>query len=282
MLTTLIQHTKNTLKRPLRWIGYSSSMWSGDYASMADALQHCEGYDADVIVNKCKTALLEVQAGRALYERDSILFHEPRYDWELLSIVQQIAWKKQGRVEVLDFGGALGSIYFQHRQWFQQYPELHWSVIDQPKLMDVGKQYAENEHLKFHHSLEDYLSAHKPDLLLLSGVLQYLDDPHDWIQKIQSWNIPYVLVLRTAFIHDTNRDVLTVQNVWPHIYKASYPSWFFDKKGFLTSFSAYREVANFLSISDPPNWVNGHKSEWQGFLFEKKGLNTLHAKTSDI
>jgi putative methyltransferase (TIGR04325 family) len=149
MITSLIHHTKNALKRPLRWVGYSSSMWSGDYASMAHALEHCEGYDADDIVEKCKTALLEVLAGRALYERDSILFHEARFDWELLGIVQHIAWKKQGRVEVLDFGGALGSIYFQHRQWFQQFPDLHWSVIDQPKLMDVGKQYAENEQLGF-------------------------------------------------------------------------------------------------------------------------------------
>lgn len=269
MLRSVIQYTKQTIKVPLRLARYSSSMWSGDYPSMEAARQHCDGYDAAAITEKCKAALLEVKAGRALFERDSILYHEARYSWQLLTVVQQVALQQGGKVEVLDFGGALGSLYFQHRTWWEAIPGLQWHVIDQPALMEVGRAHAASAQLHFHNDLDAFLANYRPDVLVLSGVLQYLDDPHAWVRKVVDWGIPYILVMRTALIEGTQRDVLTVQRVWKHIYDASYPSWFFDKAKLVQSFAPYEMMGNFTDQHDPDNWVNGYKATWEGFLFLK-------------
>ena len=48
--------------------------YSGNFSSWEEATQASTGYDSDVIFNKVKNALLEVKEGRAVYERDSVIF----------------------------------------------------------------------------------------------------------------------------------------------------------------------------------------------------------------
>src|SRR5712691_3342391 len=88
---------------------------SGDYAAWEDAVHASTGYDSEVILEKTRTALLQVKNGQAVYERDSVVFDEVQYAWPLLAGLLWIATRSGGKLDVLDFGGSLGSTYFQNR-----------------------------------------------------------------------------------------------------------------------------------------------------------------------
>jgi hypothetical protein len=49
-------------------------MWQGDFQSWNEAQSKTTGYDSEIILEKCKNALLKVKSGEAVYERDSVLF----------------------------------------------------------------------------------------------------------------------------------------------------------------------------------------------------------------
>lgn len=205
---------------------------SGNYKSWDEALHASMGYDSELILEKTKAALLKVKNGDAVYERDSVLFNEVQYTWPLLAGLMWVAAKSRGRLNVLDFGGSLGSTYYQNRAFLCNLPEVRWNIIEQPAHVNVGKEYFEDEVLKFFPDIENCLSETKPNVILLSGVLQYLESPYGMLDKLLDLPCDFLIIDRTPFWDGpTNR--LCIQHVPPSIYPASYPSWIFAKGKFL-------------------------------------------------
>jgi putative methyltransferase (TIGR04325 family) len=260
-------------KRLLRLARYNSFMWSGDYPDWPSAMRRCTGYEADDILDRCRAALREVMAGRAAYERDSLLFHDDRYCWELMTVAYQTALRNGGRLSVLDFGGALGSLYFQHKKWLADIPSVAWHVVEQPHFVDCGRAEAEDGRLRFFHTIEESMAASRPDVLLLSGVLQALERPYEWAERFNNLDVPYIVLDRVAIVKDLGRDVLTVQKVAPHIYPASYPSWFFNEARFLEAFSNYLLISAFQSQYDWNQWVGGRRCTWKGYILRRKAVD---------
>ncbi len=152
---------------------------SGDYSSWEEALHTSTSYDSALILEKTKAALLKVKNGEAVYERDSVLFNEIQYTWPLLAGLMWVAAQSQGRLNVLDFGGSLGTTYYQNRTFLRNLPEVKWNIIEQPAYVNVGKEYFENDILKFFLTIDTCLSDTQPNVILLSGVLQYLENPYE-------------------------------------------------------------------------------------------------------
>ena len=63
--------------------------WKGNYTSWSDATQNSTGYDAGLILERCKNALAKVRDGEAVYERDSVLFDKVQYSWPLLACLEK-------------------------------------------------------------------------------------------------------------------------------------------------------------------------------------------------
>src|SRR5690349_18481872 len=80
--------------------------WSGNYQSWHDVLKNANRYDAGVILEITKNALLKVKRGEAAYERDSVLFDKKEYPFPLLSFLLHSAVSKKKPLHVLDFGGS--------------------------------------------------------------------------------------------------------------------------------------------------------------------------------
>ncbi len=241
-------------------------IWSGDYASWAEAKKHCTGYDNNLILEKCKSALLKVKNGEAVYERDSVVFDEIQYSWGLIAGLERAALENDDKLCVLDFGGSLGSSYYQNKEFLAVVKDLQWCIVEQPHFVNCGKENFENEQLKFYYTIEECLAKHKPDVLLLSSVLQYLEKPYEWLEKFVALNIPYIIVDRTAFV-EAERDILTLQNVPESIYKASYPAWFFDTKVFEDRMEKYSILVTFESHCD--NRINLNSkfhAKWNGYI----------------
>lgn len=253
--------------RSLKIQPINQEAWSGNYRSWAEAQIRCTGYDSEVILEKCKNALLKVKNGEAVYERDGVLFDEIQYSWGLLAGFQKAALDNGGKLCVLDFGGSLGSTYYQNKEFLNSIKELHWCIVEQPHFVACGKEYFQDDQLKFFSTIEECTEKHKPDALLLSGVLQYLEKPFEWIEKFVGLGIQYIIIDRTSFV-ESETDILTVQNVPESIYKASYPAWFFNESNFKSQFKEYSLLSIFESFCDRRIMLNSiHNAKWIGYLF---------------
>lgn len=244
-------------------------MWSGNYSSWEEAKANCTGYDSTNILEKCKNALLKVKNGEAAYERDSVLFDEIQYSWGLLAGLQKVAIGNNNNLCVIDFGGSLGSTYYQNKEFLSGLKNLEWCIVEQAHFVDCGKQNFENEQLKFYPSIEECLQKHKPNVLLLSSVLQYLENPNQWIEKFNDLEIDYIIIDRTAFIEVEN-DILTIQNVPESIYKANYPAWFFNQEKLNRKFTNFTLVSEIDTSFTGCALMQNKKAKWTGMILKKK------------
>jgi putative methyltransferase (TIGR04325 family) len=231
----------------------------GKFNTWEEAKKHSTGYDSGIILNKVKISLMKVKNGDAVYERDSVIFDKIKYSWQILANLLWIASRNNNRLDIIDFGGSLGSTYFQNLNYLKHLNYLSWNIVEQKSFVDCGKEYFEDKNLHFFYSIKECLKSQNPDAILLSGVLQYLELPYDFIEELINYNFKYIFFDRTFFNHKS-RDILTVQIVPPEIYSASYPVWFLNKEKFLGMFTGrYKALAEFDSFDK----VN------KGFIFER-------------
>ncbi len=244
--------------------------WQGDYKSWQEAIKASEGYNAPQILEKVRESTLKVKNGEAVYERDSVIFDKIQYNWPLLACLLKIAVENGNKLSVLDFGGSLGSSYFQNKGFLKDI-QLEWSIVEQIHFVECGKKEIADDKLKFYYTIEECLKERKPHVLLLSGVLQYLDKPYEWIEKFLSYDFKYIMIDRTAFIENLD-ERLTVQYVPEWIYKASYPAWFFNENYFLSKFeNKYLKIFEFDSFADGITYLEDAKKCYRkGFLLKLK------------
>ena len=249
----------------------SQSMWSGNYSSWEEAKKYCTGYDDDIILKKCAQAILQVKNKKAIYERDSVLFDHMEYSLGLLAGLQMAAIENENRLNVLDFGGSLGTTYFQNKELLASLHQINWNIVEQSNFVKLGKEKIEDDCLKFYYNVEQCFENNLPNVILLSSVLQYLDKPYEWIEKFIKIGVPYIIIDRTAF-NNSDNDILTIQNVPEEIYKASYPSWFFAEKNIKKLFTRdYSIVAEFESPFEKKTRINKSLDVyWNGFILKKR------------
>jgi putative methyltransferase (TIGR04325 family) len=242
------------------------NIWYGNYKNWEEAEKESNGYDSDLIVKKVKDALLSVKRGEAAFERDSVLFQEMEYSWPLLSALSLIALDNRGILEIVDFGGSLGSLYFQYQSLLKKFSHIKWNVVEQEKFVKIGKEYFETEELKFYYTIKEAKDESSGNVVLLSSVLPYIKDPYSILAKIIELNFDYLIIDRTPFIKGPN-DRLTIQKVPPEIYSASYPCWFFSEESFLNFFKErFDMIFEFENMLDIANI----ECDYKGFFFKKR------------
>ncbi len=244
--------------------------WSGNYKSWDQAKKKCTGYDNGVIFEKVKSSLLKVKNGLAVYERDSVLFDKIQYSYPLLSALYNIAILKQGNLNVLDFGGSLGSTYFQNKSMLENLSDYKWCIVEQSHFVEEGKTSFADEHLNFYTDINACLKENSPNVILLSSVLQYLEKPYDLISFILSSDIEYIIVDRAPMLRKGN-DRITIQKVPSKIYKASYPCWLLNEKKFLEVFLRKYDLVfdDYLNES-----INISDANYRFFFFRIKSYSS--------
>jgi len=238
--------------------------WNGDYPSWDEALKRSSGYDAKLILEKVSVSAGKVRDGLAVYERDSVLYDEIEYSYPVLSGLLWIAGQNEGRLNVMDFGGSLGSSYYQNKMFLDSIKDLNWCIVEQPAFVEEGKNYFSNDRLHFFNTPEDCFNTFAINVIHLSSVLQYLEDPYKLLDAFLSKQVKYIIIDRTSFIDGNDR--ITIQKVHPAIYKASYPCWFFNKSKFVTYLGSSYELILEFDALDRANI----RSEFKGFIFRRK------------
>ena len=238
--------------------------FSGDYSSWDEADKLCPGYDNNKILEKTLESILKVKSGEAVFERDSFIFDKIQYSYPMLSALFKIAVENNNELNIVDFGGALGSHYFQNKEFLKPVKIKNWTVVEQKHYIDVGNEKVADGILNFKSSIDEIQDA---NTLILSGVLQYLPDPWEWIDKFIKKEYKYILIDRTAFSTE-GRNRLTLQKVPPLIYEAEYPAWFLDEKELLSKFESDYEI--LLDFDVTIDLVPEIPSKYKGFLFKHK------------
>lgn len=98
------------------------------------------GYDAELIIEKVKLSTRSVVDGSFAYERDSMLFEEIQYSWQLLVGIL-IAAENCGVLNIIDYGGSLGSTYRQNKKFLDNLNcKIRWKVVEQKYLLISGSR----------------------------------------------------------------------------------------------------------------------------------------------
>lgn len=257
----------------LRWfrqVRGGGIRFEGDFVTWDAANSHCTGYDAEEILAKVLASTLKVKHGEAAAERDSVLFDNVEYAWPVLSGLMWAAARSGGKLNVLDFGGALGSSYFQNKLFLQSLPDVRWNVVEQPHYVDAGKKYIQDDQLRFYKTIEECLSGNMPNVILLSSVLQYLKSPPDLIDELNKVGALCLIIDRTPFTLQ-GKDKLVVQKVPAVVYSASYPMWIFSLSEFEKLLAEkWCMVASNISPEGYVRTTKDSKFSFQGMLLESR------------
>ena len=242
----------------------------GGYESFELAQNDCVGYDANNILEKTKNSLLKVKKGEAVYERDSVLFDRIEYSWPLLSNLMYVAAKNDGIINIIDFGGSLGSTYYQNIKYLKEF-NVTWNIVEQEKHVQCGREHFQNDTLKFYSSIKECLKSEEQNIILLSSVLQYLSDKSTIINDIINFDFNYIIIDRMPFIQSGNN--LFVKQIVPDwIYKASYPVVIYDEKNFLSEFSKKYKILEEWNCDIDRSYKISNLDEigtYKGFILTK-------------
>ena len=253
--------------RIIKQLRGSEIVFEGRFITWVEAASKCSGYDSVNILEKVLAATLEVKHGRAVFERDSVLFDEAEYDWPVVAGLMWAAAQSGGNLSVLDFGGALGSSYFQNRTLLVHLQTLRWSVIEQEHYVLAGRNHIQDDPLRFYTSIDECLLDNIPNLILLSSVLQYLPDVERIIEDICMIGAQTILIDKTIVNH-SQQNSIHVQRVPTTIYEASYPCQSLSEKKLVEAFSSnYQLVSQFPSLEFSA--LDDIDSKFNGYIFTK-------------
>jgi len=242
--------------------------YSGNYSNWQAASERATGYNAEQILERVKQAMLKVKGGAAVYERDSVLFDHVQHSYPVLAGMLRAAAENGNRLSVLDFGGSLGSSFFQCRDFLSVVGDLQWGIVEQENFVQCGRENLETGQLRFFYTIDECLQQMHPNVVLLSSVLQYIESPATVLEQLVGAAIPYIIIDRTPFSEALD-DRITVQHVPPSIYPASYPCRIFGRQRFLDTFQGRYEVIAGFDSNDAGSSANGLAFAFSGMILRK-------------
>jgi len=253
-------------------LGFSSKrqVFFGNYDSWEDAVKSSSGYNSDIIFENVKKSALKVRNGDAVYERDSVIFNKIEYSYPLLAGLMWVAAQNEGKLNLIDFGGALGTTYYQNKKFINELNEVNWFIVEQPKFVKIGKELFENNNLKFFNTIDACLKCCHISVILLSSVIQYFKNPNELIEKILKYNFQYIILDRTFFINAEN-DRIAIHVVDENIFSASIPTWFFNYEKFINKFTKnYDLICDFYSFDTSNITIGNNNAINKGIIFKLK------------
>jgi len=227
--------------------------WKGDYSTWQEAQNYAVGYDTDEILKAVRSSLLQVKNGEAIYERDSVIFDKIQYSWKLLAGLMFCSSKMGGVLSVLDFGGSLGSTYYQNKKFLDSLDDVSWNIVEQKHFVDTGKEDFEDERLRFFYDIESCIVKEKPNILLLSSVIQYIEKPFELLDTILESSFDFILIDRTTFNFKNEKDLIAIQKINLKNY-TSIPCWLFSERKFKSYFEdKYFLIEEFDLLNEKTN-----------------------------
>ena len=197
-----------------------------------------------------------------------LFFIEPQYNYPLLSSLLYCSNASNQKLHVLDFGGSLGSVYFQHKELLNNLEEISWNVIEQKHFVDAGVKNIEDDFLHFYSTIDECTAD--INIAIFSSSLQYLEEPYKILNNVFSLKIKNVVIDLTP-IHRLERDFIVKQISQYNQLQASYPCRLF-KYDNLTSFfydNGYKILFDTDAYLQPNLFIKSNKVPYKFLTFNK-------------
>jgi putative methyltransferase (TIGR04325 family) len=233
------------------------------------AKEMSNGYSDDHILSVVAKAARAVASGTARYERDSVLFQDTAYPFAVVAALLRAALANGNRLEVVDFGGSLGSTYHHCRPFLDGVSSLKWWVVEQPDFAALGRSEFANAELTFTDDLRELPGVSPGGVALACSVLQYMETPSKTLETLAGLPVRHLVIDRTT-ISEAATDRLCIQHVPKSIYEASYPCWIFSHARLLSLLSkTWRVVSDFACIEGGARTDDGLELEYRGLILER-------------
>lgn len=240
-----------------------TSRFSGDFESWSLASSAAGGYDDPCIAKKSfEAARLSLQ-NKDKTERDGIVLEESPAPFPMLVGLLLSMLDNATKLTVVDFGGGFGTHYYQALPFIENCESIEWHVVEQPMMAELAATRFGNENLFFGSSFEGALASTNPNIVIFSGVLQYIENLEDVINAVRRSGVQYVLVDRTPFVNKKH-DMISVQHVPKVFGGVSYPVRLFSDINFKNYFKGFEVISEFEAI-------DGIMGSW-GCWIEFKGM----------
>ena len=176
----------------------------------------------------------------------------------------------QNKLSILDFGGALGSSYFQNRDILKNKLNFKWGIVEQENYVKLGSAEFSDKILSFFYNISDCIKTLAPNVALFGSSIQYLEDPYEIIDEIYaSDDIKYLIFDRTPFEYNKD-DIIVVQNVPKKIYEASYPMRIFSISKFINKLSSNWTVIKIIDdLQDDVIYYKKCRIEHKSIILKK-------------
>jgi putative methyltransferase (TIGR04325 family) len=160
----------------------------------------CRDQSADISeqLDRKAQAALQMRESHAA-QRTAAIAAKRIMSWPVTATLMAAAARRGGRLAVLDFGGAFGEYFHQNGEFLRHLQAVEWHVFEQPAVVERAMRGHATAALRFHADLGEALGAAAPDVVLLSGVLQYLPDPYGLLGELAAREPPFVAIDRTVF-----------------------------------------------------------------------------------
>ncbi len=290
MLCSRLRRTVRLLCPPLFLQLYeclTGVRYFGNYPDWESAAAECDGYEADLILKTVMSSVEKVLRGEAVFERDSQLFFTEAPEGELLAAVLLAAAGKK-ELSVIDFGGGLGSSFFQNRRFLEELPSVSWNIVEQRNFVDAGKRLPMPGCVRFYDRLEAALQDRTPDIIIFSCVLPYLPDPWRILRLAREVEPEFIFVGRTLLRYQQDHERIAIQKVPARLYQARYPIRligdrqllkFMDERYRLVS--RYGSWAGEIRLNGESGPVRYENMLWRRLPCAKIAAGQLHSRESD-
>jgi putative methyltransferase (TIGR04325 family) len=241
----------------------------GPFPSWEVAASHSDGWDSPALTEKALDAALKVRDSIAEYQQDSVIMEHIVYSSVILVfLILSLAKQKEG-IRIIDFGGGLGTNYYQNRKILRRLTTVDWRVVERPIFTELGLKHLQTHELSFSASLDEALSrAPATDALLFSGSLQCVENPFELLDRAAAAGIE-TLALDRVIVGPGDTHALFVQRPDPTIYPASIPCWCFSRSALIATI----EAKGFSLLEYFPletNFGGTHQFNHCGMIFVKR------------
>ena len=184
---------------------------------------------------------LKVKEGMAAQEQDSVAKATISYSPTILAFLLLTASRSPGSLEIVDFGGGLGSNYSQNRRVLQRMAEttIRWHVVERRVFAELGTEYFQNDELQFYSSFDELLArvGSFPRALIFTGSLQYTADPEAILRRALELGVD-LFAFERLLVGPNDEPSIFIQHPPPSFYDASYPVRCFSRDKFIRWFEA--------------------------------------------
>ena len=236
----------------------------------AQLAQRSRRPDPRTHVERVRDATLAVRNGAAVATRDSVILSSPEYQFALLAGLLKHAVAHE-TLNVVDFGGSLGSMYFQFKR-FAPRAAIRWNIVELPEMVDCGKEFLESDELGFHGSLEECLRSEHPQVGILSGVLHFVSEPYPLLATFAASTCRGLIIDRVP-LTDLQGDMAAAHMVSGTRFASdrSFPCWLFSSNVLKRYLERDWEVISQFPSLDSDEVADGVPVVFNGFLLERAG-----------